>query len=200
MRTLYLLCGQKWVLHVHLILIGSIDKILICGHELVFCVHIIAILWPLFSVFLTMSCLGLRTTLVKEAQKCSTAYRELRGKILVNFYWGAIESILTGNITNWHGSSLPRTGRLYSRWLETPEHLLYHLKNINDITLQKVEKDLLAKLFEFFLPLKVFHNNSKTTKKTKCVFLFNKARDFDYMLLIGNSIKAASFWAKPVLS
>ena len=31
-----------------------------CGHEVVFCVHAIAILWPQFNFFLTMSCLGLR--------------------------------------------------------------------------------------------------------------------------------------------
>ena len=35
---------------------------------------------------------------------------------LLNFHRGAIESILHVNITNWHDSSQPRTGSLYSRW------------------------------------------------------------------------------------
>ena len=35
-------------------------------------------------------------------------------------YRGAIETILTGNIRNWHDSSMPRTGSLYSRRLKPP--------------------------------------------------------------------------------
>ena len=58
------------------------------------------------------------TTLVKEAQKrlyFLHKLKKLRSQILVNFYKGVIESLLTRSITNWHGSSRPRTGRLYSR-------------------------------------------------------------------------------------
>ena len=41
-------------------------------------------------------------------------------QVLISFYRGAIESIMTGKIMNWHGSSWPRTGRLYSGWLKLP--------------------------------------------------------------------------------
>ncbi len=48
------------------------------------------------------------STLVKKAQKRLYFLRKLKRSkfpchVLINFYRGAIESILTGNITNWHG-------------------------------------------------------------------------------------------------
>lgn len=52
-------------------------------------------------------------TLVKKAQKWLNCLRELRKatfpcQTLVNFYREAIESILTGNITIWHGTCMDR--------------------------------------------------------------------------------------------
>ena len=72
------------------------------------------------------------TSLFKKAQK--RLYILWRDNILVNLYRGATESILTGNITHWHGSSKPRTGRLYSGWFKPLEHHWYRLQNISDIS------------------------------------------------------------------
>ena len=60
----------------------------------------------------------------KEAQKRLYFQQKLRrakpqSQILLNLCRGPIESILTGNITNWNGSSKPRRGRLY-RWQLKP--------------------------------------------------------------------------------
>ena len=57
-----------------------------------------------------------------------------QSQILVRFYRGTIENILIGNITNWHGSSRPRTGRLCSGLLKPPEHQEYHLQSISHIS------------------------------------------------------------------
>ena len=55
-------------------------------------------------------------TTLKRAHKGSTSYGNLgslnAGANYVKILQSSNESILTGNITNWHGSSQPRTGRL----------------------------------------------------------------------------------------
>ena len=44
-----------------------------------------------------------------------------RSAVFIIHYRGATESLLSGNITNWHGSSQPGTGRLYRTSLVPPE-------------------------------------------------------------------------------
>ena len=54
-------------------------------------------------------------------------------QVLVNFWRRAMDHNLTRNVTNWHGSSRPGTGRLYSRWLKPPEHHWYQLQSISEV-------------------------------------------------------------------
>ena len=51
-------------------------------------------------------------------KKYSSREWNSRAEFSFHFHRRAIESILTWNITNCHGSSWPRTGRLYSGWLK----------------------------------------------------------------------------------
>ena len=63
----------------------------------------------------------IRILFVDFSSACNSAMK-LNGNLntLIIFHQGAVESILTGNMTKWHGSSRPRTGSLYNAWLKPP--------------------------------------------------------------------------------
>ncbi len=79
------------------------------------------------------------STLVKKAQKLLYFLRKLKkakisSQILVNFYRGAIESILTGNITNCCGLCTAQDRRVLQRASKTTQDIIgTYLLSISDI-------------------------------------------------------------------
>ncbi len=73
----------------------------------------------------------------KKAQKRLYFLRKLARfpcQVLLNFYGGAIESILTGNITNWHGMHMAQDSRALQQVFITAQSIFgTHLPSILDI-------------------------------------------------------------------
>ncbi len=82
------------------------------------------------------TCHGLHT----EAQKRLYILRKLKKakfpcQVLVNFYRGAIESILTGNITNWHVLWTAQDRRAQQQVIKTTQNIIgTYLLSISDIS------------------------------------------------------------------
>ncbi len=65
------------------------------------------------------------STLVKKAQElyCKLQKAKFPCQVLINFYRGAIESILTGNITNWHGLCMAQDRRALQWVIKTAQNI-----------------------------------------------------------------------------
>ncbi len=78
--------------------------------------------------------------LIKKAQKRLYFLRKLNKakfpcQVLVNFYRGATESILTENITNWHGLCMAQDRRASQQVIKTAQNITgTHLLSISDIS------------------------------------------------------------------
>ncbi len=106
------------------------------------------------------------STLVKKAQKRLYFLRKLKkAKFpcqVLNFYRGAIESILTGNITNWHDLCTAQDRKALQRVIKIAQNVIgTHLPSINDINevrclhrAQKILKDNTYSLFTLLLSVK----------------------------------------------
>lgn len=90
------------------------------------------------------------TTMVRKAQKRLYFLRKLRkakfrSQILVRLYRGATENILTGNVTNWHGSWTAQDMKVKNNNITgTTEHQWHQGNESCSILIQKCLLSLLS--------------------------------------------------------